>query len=618
MTPTKKNSLREAWREAAAGFVAASLKAQPRLDFLEWAEKYLDNADGTRFRFRPYQRLVAKAMFSPEVQLVALRWASGTGKTYALGAGFLFGVHQMREQMAVMMPGFIAAKKWCKNEFVPLAEKCGVVASIGYAKNGDTQEEKVWRNGAQLSMVGANSGAGLRRLQAGVLYADEIDAITTEESDEGDKLNIFWMRGRGRKRVHKWASSYPSVKGQSKIDTLMEEGTLLRWLVDCAECGHRWEMHTDDIHVPNGETLEDTSLQCPGCKRLLSDAQRREMSENGAWYSGAGVPVPDPVPGKMSFHLNCMAHVGPFDSAYASYLHWVADKRREAEKSENPEKAKRVFVNTMDAESYEPPFEEKPDAALVFDRREEYDPDVMLPAGVLVVVIGADVQADRIELEYVGYGVNRETWGCGYKVLRGSPLDGGVWEAFDKAVKKKFDHPSGKRIGVSCTAIDSGHKQDQVLRFTRARRGVFGIKGAPELSSPVVARQKNGRLVAPHQPKVGTQQAKDIIRNRLALEPKPDGSFPEGFLHFPATDEYLDTYFDQLLSENGELELGKDGNFHVKYTCPDGVRNEALDCRVYAHWAYLAPRFNLKEVKSQLYGEKPEQTYPESGFVTQY
>lgn len=594
--------------------VRRHLNRRPRLDFAEWAERYLDNADGTRFRFRPYQRLAGRAMFDPSVQRVVLRWSSGAGKTYLLGAGFLFGVHQLRESQAVMLPNVLDAEDWVKNEFMPIHDATGAVADIGFAKGGDLRRQKVWKNGATLSALGANSASRLRRLQAGVLYADEVDGIRSEESDEGDKLGIFWMRGRGRKRVHQWASSYPSVKGSSKIDSLMDEGILLRWVSECLECGHKWEMTTADLFVPNGN-IEDASFQCPGCKRLLDDGQRKSMSEDAEWTTEDGRVVTSPLPGvSMNFHLNAMAHVGPFDASYSSYLHYLAAKRHEAETSENPEKSKRVFANTIDAVSYEPPHEEKPDAAAVLDRRENYDPDVSIPTGVLVIVGGVDVQKNRIELEFVGHGLNRETWGLGYQVIRGAPTGAEVWKALDAALDKEFSHPSGQKLKARVVGVDSGHWQDQVLAFTKARRrrGVHGVKGVKEGAIVV-------RPVHRTQPKVGTNEAKETLMARLALEPFSDGAFPHGYMHFPATPDYNEVYFAQLTAENSTLKMGKDGNLHQYFECPPGTRNEALDCRVYALWAFLVGGFKMAVENRRLNGgpeKKPEKKGPRKNFAT--
>jgi len=49
--------------------------------------------------------------------------------------------------------------------------------------------------GGYISMFGANVPGDFRRAKGNFLYADEIDAIAIAESDEGDQLRQFAVRG---------------------------------------------------------------------------------------------------------------------------------------------------------------------------------------------------------------------------------------------------------------------------------------------------------------------------------------------------------------------------------------------------------------------------------------
>jgi phage terminase large subunit GpA-like protein len=50
------------------------------------------------------------------------------------------------------------------------------------------------------------------------------------------------------------------------------------------------------------------------------------------------------------------------------------------------------------------------------------------PQGVLVVTAGADVQDDRVEVEFVGFGLGDESWSLDYRVLYGDPSGRELWE----------------------------------------------------------------------------------------------------------------------------------------------------------------------------------------------
>lgn len=549
------------------------------------------------FRFRPWQRWPAELMFDPSVQQISLQCYSGAGKTFLLGAGFCYGAVELKENMGVMMPGALAALKWGKKEFAPLVESCPALDSIGYAKGGDTGAEKIWNNGASLTLLGSSQHGDIRRLQAGVLYADEIDSLTAETSDEGDKLGVFLMRSRGRPRAFHWVSSYPSLKGRSKIDAECARSTLFRWEVDCPGCGSPWVMDIDrDLVVP--AEPENAAVRCPTCKRSFSDGERRGIVDAGRWTTE------DAPTGRFAFHLNALSHMGGYPAEkYKGWLHFIAEELRKIDTAEDPEKQKRVFCNTIKAESYEPPKRAKGDPSVVAERCEDYDPDVELPPGVLVVTLGVDVQGDRLEMEYVGYGLNRETWGLGYHVINGDTSQPLVWDKLDEMIGETFKHPSGKTLKPAVVAVDSGFLQEEVVRFCRPRRVCFAVKGAKAFDAPVVARAKNGNLLDHHQPKVGTQEAKSIWRSRLALEPNDDGSFPQGYCHFPRRGDYNDGYFKMLFAEDSELRTTLGGAVVEVFTCPEGVRNEATDIRVYSFWAYLAPQFKLKLIKKQMWSD---------------
>jgi len=78
----------------------------------------------------------------------------------------------------------------------------------------------------------------------------------------------------------------------------------------------------------------------------------------------------------------------------------------------------KVFTNTALAESWEEQghtIEGDP----LLRRRELYPYDA--PEGVLVITCAVDVQGDRLELEFRGWGVGEQTWGLAYEVLTGDP-----------------------------------------------------------------------------------------------------------------------------------------------------------------------------------------------------
>jgi phage terminase large subunit GpA-like protein len=99
---------------------------------------------------------------------------------------------------------------------------------------------------------------------------------------------------------------------------------------------------------------------------------------------------------------------------------------------------------------------------------------------------------------------------------------------------------------------------------------------------------------------IGTDTAKELIYSRLKIT-EPGA----GYCHFPA--HYDETYFKQLTAEKVVTRYNK--GFPVrKWEKPQGRRNEALDCRVYALAALhiINPNLELLAVKMQEEAEAKE------------
>ena len=90
------------------------------------------------------------------------------------------------------------------------------------------------------------------------------------------------------------------------------------------------------------------------------------------------------------------------------------------------------------------------------------------PDDVLAVTFGADLQGNRIEVEFVGHGLNAQTWGLGYRVIYGEPLAPHLWDEFDKIlINSSFITPTGRALKVGAGGVDSSFKPDIVDGFTR-------------------------------------------------------------------------------------------------------------------------------------------------------
>ena len=130
----------------------------------------------------------------------------------------------------------------------------------------------------------------------------------------------------------------------------------------------------------------------------------------------------------------------------------------------NPEGMK-VWVNTELGETWEERGEQVEDTEL-FNRREIYD--AVVPEEVLVLTAGVDVQDDRFEVEIVGWGVGKESWGIRYQKIYG--------DKYKKVKKNKSASraPAGESIEQRPEEIDEreefGHWEGDTVYSGKGKR----------------------------------------------------------------------------------------------------------------------------------------------------
>lgn len=554
----------------------------------EWSEKVRRMEGGRRFRFdfAPYQREMMEAPYDPRVQMTVYMLASRMGKTEVVMNQIGHSIAEAPRRVLVMYPTISQTEKWSKETLMgelvnPTPDLATLIGDdSGRRKSGNTILHKLFPGGL-VNAFGSNAPGEMRRAKGNFLFADEIDAIESTESDEGDPLEIFWVRGSEYSDTIKIAASYPSVKGKSKIEALMLQSDWRVWIAPCPHCGKEFVLHRRQLRYDR-DTPENAWIECPESECRISDAERMEMIRNGRWQATR------PFNGIAGFHGSRMMSPHPPQKGFASHLHWAAVEELKIEAADNREKAKRVLINTFDAETYQAPEEEKPDPVGLAQEAYDYlervtENQLKIPAGVLVVTGGCDVQGDRLEFEFVGHGCNGQTWGLGYHVLSGSTMEPEVWQKLDALLQSEFLHPCGKVLRVASVFIDSKYRQAQVLAFTKPRqaRGVFAIFGSSVLGKPIVSPPKREKRGTFHE--IGTHECKSMIYQNAALRyDKRSSEFPHNYMHFPSGHGYTVEYFQRLLIEGVTLKKGQDGSFYEFFDKKDKRdRNEPLDVRVY-------------------------------------
>ena len=601
--------------------IQRSFRFRRTLTAVEWSERVrrMDGNRPFRFDFAPYQREMMEAPFREDVQTTVYMMASRLGKTEVMMNIIGHGVCESQRRILAMYPTISQAEKWSKETLMtelvaPTPELDRILGDgVGRRKSGNTILHKMFPGGS-LNAFGSNAPGEMRRAKGNLLIADEIDAIVGAESDEGDALEIFWVRGSEYPDAIKIAASYPSIKGRSKIESLMLQSDWREWWTPCPHCNESFVLDRTQLRFDPIEP-EKAWLECPHNNCRVSDAERVAMIKRGEWRASR------PFTGIAGFQASRMISPHPPQKGFHSHLHWCAVEQLKIEKSENREKAMRVLVNTFDGLTYSPPEQDKPDPETMerqcYDYLSQTDTEgrYILPAGVLFISIGADVQGDRIEAEIVGYGKENQTWGLGYHVLPGSPLEPEVWEKFDKLTLTEFAHPSNRILRPVITMIDSGFKPDSVRAFTTPRqaRRVYAVLGSKTLSKPIVSppRKMGNTKVF----ELGTHEAKSLIYQRAHLTRASGSSeYPNGYMHYPKGHGYHSQYFQRLLVEDVSLKKAPDGDFYEFFSNDDKQRNEPIDIRVYslAGEKWMKPQYAKIGEKYAQKAENKEMDTPES------
>lgn len=597
----------------------------PKMSVAKWAETYrflskTNTALPGKFRLSrtPFLRGILEVINDRRVRKVVCQKSAQVGWTDGVVNNYVgYVIHTDPSSMAIMFPREATYKKWVELKFEPMVQATPVLQERVNMKTRSAenkQDLKQFDDGF-LMVFGSNSTDGVKSTPIKRVCVEEPDDCNLNIKGQGDSIKLAEERVKSFHDSKILIGGTPTVDGISAIVQEMQGSDQRSFWVPCHDCGEAhvlswdnvsWRQDGDGSHPVYGVNNPDSAIYtCPHCGSIWSDAQKNRNVRRGDELQQQGVPgvgwvAANEFRGVAGFYLNELYSTFP-DSKLARMVEKYLIAEHEAATGELG--AKIAFWNSSLglAWSYQSDMPKATDLSLRALKYAEFT----VPMGGLILTAGVDVQHDRVAVIIRAWGRGEESWLVYWGEIFGSTLvaTAGAWVDLDKLLTREFEHESGAKLRVLAVSIDGsdGNRTEVVHSFVRPRRarGYMAIKGASEQTddrreiyatpTKVNIAKSNGKRrkasrFGPETFIVGTARAKDLVlETRVKLESGP------GSMHWYST--VRPDYWEQLVSE--VKAPSRTNKYRKTWQKLSGVRNEALDCEVYALHAARSLKTNL-------------------------
>lgn len=556
-------------REALAAFAPP-----PDITVSEWADRFRylsaeSSASPGRFKTEivEYMREPMDMVGKPGVRRITLMTSAQVAKSTVLENIIGYFIDLDPCPILHVSPTLDSMKMFSKERLAPMIRDCpvltGKVKDARARDSGNTLNSKLFPGG-HIAMVGANAPAGLASRPVRVVVFDEVDRYEASAGTEGDPINLAIKRTTTYwNRVIVMVST-PGDKTTSRIEPEFLMGDQrYRW-VPCPHCGHMQRLVWANVKWNTGDP-DSAKYMCDAedCGTLWTDAERNRAVRLGEWRAEK------PFNGNVSYHLSQL--YSPFAPLADGVRDFLASK-------DNPLTLK-TWVNTFLGETWEERGKRLNWSDLL-DNREEYDIRDPIPEDVTLITAGVDMQDDRAEIEWVGWGDDHRSWNLGYRRVYGDPSTPQFWQDLGGALDETFMHPLFGEMAPRAINVDSGgHYTQHVYAFVSRRARTYAIKGVGGEGRPSFSKPSTNTVGGHPVYPLGVDTLKEIVVARLKVR-DPDAA---GYCAFPLDTPGIDeAYFEGLTSE--ELRTKYVRGFAKQEWCKisNRIRNEPFDCRVYA------------------------------------
>ena len=458
--------------------------------------------------------------------------------------------------------------------------------------------------GGGITLTGASSAADLQSKTVRYAAADEIDQWPRDLDGQGNPMSMV----DARQIAFHATGDYKKLQGGTPTDEAglveneFQASDRRFWTMPCVHCGTPMRFsfggYADE---PTGTGLRfnrkppfDAHVVAPCCGARIDHWQKEGMIDAGAF-------VPEcPEPGRLpGFHMDAMS---------SKFTTW--DKVAEAYVAcGDDEQKKKTFTNYW----LGLPFSETadaPDHDLLHRRAEDYAERV-IPADVLLVTAGVDVQKAGLYVEVVGWTPDKRSYVLFFAYLSAGTVErqadtsdpeAPCWRRLTEIFETPLPDMFGNKHRIDALGIDCRYNSPVVYDWVRRHHGAYALRtvdgwGQVPMSTPVkVDYDWRGRRMrhSVQQWQVGSYNLKSRLYAYLRRENTRDDDgtevTPPGFCHFGS---FLPKpYFAMLTAEY--IGFDDKGLRRWKTRSPE---NHALDCRVLnMALAFGAPVFDIEHV----------------------
>lgn len=581
--------------------------------------------------YAPYLIGIMYAADDPKIAEIACMKAAQVAWTTCLIAMIGRRIDNTPMPIVGMFAAEGAAKDFNDEKFTPIVEATPKLsARIDVSTSRKSGNRALFKKfeGGFLKLVTSNSARSVKSTPARFVFVEEPDDAQGNVAQQGDSVSLLWERGKRMRNVKRVIGGTPSVKGLSRIEEHIDQSDKRVLPIVCGGgdgCGDAhvldwenvsWATSETENHSVYGNAIPETAFYaCPYCGLVWDDYRRKENiretvysaleagDENGGWvatqkfYGVAGFT-------ELNELYSCLPGAGMAEL--------VTDYLNAQHAAENGDQTKViVFQNSKLGRPYEYK-DEQADADTLREIHGAYEyqdyAEMVCPTEGLLVTAGIDVQRNRLAVVLRAYGVAEESWLLywGEMYSENDPIskNDAVLGSLDTLLFSPIKRTDGSTIYCESVTIDSsdGMTSDTVYHWVRKhnKKGkalVMAGKGSSSLQDVEIFTQPK-QPVDHKNPKrrtkadkyglrpyiIGTNKAKDLISGRI----KQPGS-GEGRMHvYPGV---RSDYYEQVTSEV-KAPHPKNPKRRV-YQPKIGVRNEGLDCEVYALHAARAKRVHL-------------------------